>query len=135
MIAVGQLLIEMQATGARADQGGDKKSKLHDATLIAPPTLADLGMEKTQAKRCGNEPAFKCNHPRYIWSSGRPAPTATLGLPRNITRADRYPWERELPPVDIRVGGRVMRRDQLPTPDRVSHGETVDESTERRGRQ
>lgn len=48
---IGELLIAAKENGERADRGGDKKSKLHNATLIEPPTLADLGIEKTAAKR------------------------------------------------------------------------------------
>jgi hypothetical protein len=79
----GQFLKEMAEKGERQTQGGDKKSKLRDATLIpkkvltrdasisppadsphaqpgkqkvtviipAPPTLKELGVEKTQAHR------------------------------------------------------------------------------------
>jgi hypothetical protein len=36
-----------EVTGERAAQGGDRKSKFHDGTLIKPPTLADLGNERT----------------------------------------------------------------------------------------
>jgi N6-adenosine-specific RNA methylase IME4 len=47
----GELLIEMSARKERATKGGDRKSKSQPATLIAPPKLADLGINKTQSSR------------------------------------------------------------------------------------
>jgi hypothetical protein len=48
----GELLIEMRETGERdAGLGGDRKSRSHDATVIAPPKLVDLGITKTQSSR------------------------------------------------------------------------------------
>jgi N6-adenosine-specific RNA methylase IME4 len=47
----GELLIEMAARKERETKGGDRRSKSHDATLIAAPTLADLGVSKTQSSR------------------------------------------------------------------------------------
>lgn len=46
---LGELLQEQKARGERADRGNPKQ-KSHAAT-IAPPTLRDLGIEKTQAAR------------------------------------------------------------------------------------
>src|SRR5262249_41042497 len=46
---VGQLLTDMADRGQRETQGGDRKSKFCDGTLI--PSLKDLGITKTQAAR------------------------------------------------------------------------------------
>lgn len=46
---IGELLIQQRESDGRQSRGGDRKSKLHNETLI--PTLADLGIEKTQSKR------------------------------------------------------------------------------------
>jgi hypothetical protein len=45
---LGELLAEMKERGQRDGQGGDKKSKLHDATLKTP-TLSDIGVTRTQS--------------------------------------------------------------------------------------
>jgi hypothetical protein len=45
----GELLIEMAARKERETKGGDRRSKLQPATLIAAPKLADLGINKTQS--------------------------------------------------------------------------------------
>jgi hypothetical protein len=46
----GELLREMKEREERGAQGGDRKSKSQEATLIAPK-LCDLGMSKTQSSR------------------------------------------------------------------------------------
>jgi hypothetical protein len=48
---VGELLIEMAVRKERETKGGDCRSKLQPATLIAAPKLADLGINKTQSSR------------------------------------------------------------------------------------
>lgn len=49
---LGELLAEQKETGERdAGRGGDRKSRLQDATVKRPPTLEELGIEKTAAKR------------------------------------------------------------------------------------
>lgn len=47
---LGELLAVQKATGERADRGEPKSQRLQRATS-APPTLAELGVEKTAAKR------------------------------------------------------------------------------------
>ena len=42
----GELLAKMAERGEREAKGGDRKSKSRDATLIKPPKLADLGINK-----------------------------------------------------------------------------------------
>jgi hypothetical protein len=48
----GELLLEIKERGERETKGGDRRSKLQPATLIAPPPkLSDLGINKTQSSR------------------------------------------------------------------------------------
>jgi N6-adenosine-specific RNA methylase IME4 len=47
----GELLRNMNKRGERERKGGNRKSKSRDATLIKPPTLADLGISKTQSSQ------------------------------------------------------------------------------------
>jgi hypothetical protein len=51
----GELLAEMGENEQRQRRGGDRKSKLHDETLIEPPTLSDLGITKSQSSRWQQE--------------------------------------------------------------------------------
>ncbi len=44
-------LAEMKASGEREGQGGDRKSKSPEVTLIQPQTLADMGISKMQSSR------------------------------------------------------------------------------------
>ena len=45
----GELLQEAAEKGERQTPGGDRKSKLHDATLI--PTVSDLGTDRYDSHR------------------------------------------------------------------------------------
>ena len=54
MRRAGEILRDMQSTGERdSGKGGDRKSRLQDATVIqqSPKTLSDLGINKTQSSR------------------------------------------------------------------------------------
>lgn len=47
----GEILREQEKNNQREKRGGDRKSKSHDATLISPPKLSDLGVTKSQSSR------------------------------------------------------------------------------------
>ena len=47
----GELLKDMKAQGTRAMQGGDRKSKYSDDTLMDAPTLDDLGITRAESSR------------------------------------------------------------------------------------
>ena len=57
----GELLIEMAVRKERETKGGDRRSKLHAATLIAPK-LADLGISKTQSSRWQKLASLDADH-------------------------------------------------------------------------
>ena len=50
----GGMLAEMAAKGERANRGGDRKTKSHDATL----KLADLGIKKDESSRWQKVPKW-----------------------------------------------------------------------------
>lgn len=58
----GELLIAMAARRERETKGGDRRSKLQPATLIAAPKLADLGINKTQSSRWQKLAALDQDH-------------------------------------------------------------------------
>jgi hypothetical protein len=85
-IRAGELLAEMKANGEREASGGDRKSKSQPVTMIAPPTLADIGVSKSQSSRWQKLAALPANEQEAkIAMAKSKAESAIVPTPRKAT--------------------------------------------------